>query len=115
MFGCLEAIVGATCILTGAISVDADTIRLDGQRYRIWAISAPERGHPDYEPGKAAMGALIDGQALTCERMQLAPSFDRPVVRCVMPDGTDIGEAMIRLGHAEESCRFSRGAYGECD
>lgn len=40
--------------------------------------------------------------------------YGRPVVRCDLPSGADLGCEMVRQGHAEEWARYSHGAYAGC-
>jgi len=112
MITCLAAL----CI-TGAVAIDGDTIRLDspGQnlRLRVWGINAPEIRDPGGVDASRALAALIKGQTLACDLMDV-DRYDRPVIRCKLPSGADLSCEMIRQGHAEEWTRYSGGAYARC-
>ena len=99
--------------LTGAIAIDGDTLRLDGQRYRLWGVDAPERSEPGAVASKAELADLIEGQRLVCELID-TDRYDRPVVRCDLPDGRDLACELVRLGAAEDWPRYSQGAYAKC-
>jgi endonuclease YncB( thermonuclease family) len=98
--------------------VDGDSLEIAGQRIRLFGIDAPEL-HQDcrtadgnvYDCGAAARRALaelVGGHAITC--MPVGTSHDRAVARC-QANGRDLGEALVRAGHALELQRFSRGRY----
>lgn len=112
MITCLAAL----CI-TGAVAIDGDTLRLDspGQnlRLRLWGINAPEVRDLGGIEASRVLAALIKGQTLACDLMDV-DRYDRPVVRCKLPSGVDISCEMIRQGHAEEWTRYSGGAYARC-
>ena len=112
MITCLAAL----CI-TGAVAIHGDTLRLDGPgkdlRLRLWGISAPEIRDPGGVEASRALASLIEGQPLSCDLMDV-DRYDRPVVRCDLPSGADLGCEMIRAGHAEEWRQYSRGAYADC-
>lgn len=94
--------------------VDGDTLgRRGAANIRLWGFDTPEWDEPGFDAASEALERLVAGRALTCDPM--GESFDRIVARCVRDDGLDLGCQMIRLGHAEEMTRFSRGAYRECE
>jgi endonuclease YncB( thermonuclease family) len=108
--------------LTGrARAVDGDSIDIAGARVRLLGIDAPElhqscrdAAGDDYACGRDAARALADlvrGRTVTCTPLD-HDRYDRDVVRC-RADGRDLGEAMVRMGHAVELARFSAGAYAE--
>jgi endonuclease YncB( thermonuclease family) len=102
-----------------ARAVDGDSLDIGSERMRLFGIDAPELHQfcrdgagDDYACGRAAAQALADlvrGRAVTCTPLD-HDRYERDVVRCSV-DGRDIGEAMVRSGHAVELARFSRGAY----
>lgn len=112
MITCLAAL----CI-TGAIAIDGDTLRLDSPgknlRLRLWGISAPEIRDPGGVESSRALAALVEGKTLACNLMDV-DRYDRPVIRCELPGGADLGCEMIRRGHAKEWRQYSKGAYAEC-
>jgi endonuclease YncB( thermonuclease family) len=108
--------------LTGrARAVDGDSLDIAGERVRLMGIDAPElhqtcrdAADDDYACGRAAaqaLAGLIAGRSVTCTPLD-HDRYDRDVVRCTV-DGRDLGEAMVRAGHAVELARFSHGAYTE--
>jgi endonuclease YncB( thermonuclease family) len=105
--------LAALCLI-GATAVDGDTIRSDGQRLRIWGIQAPEMGEPGGDAAKSAMRRLIAGRALSCDVIDI-DRYDRPVVRCDLPDGTDLACRLVAMGAAVDWPKYSRGAYEGCE
>ncbi|MEM9668682.1 MAG: hypothetical protein AAF950_07120 [Pseudomonadota bacterium] len=96
--------------------LDGDTWRMDTEpiRVRAWGYDAPECV-PDCENGATVkLRELITDQDLVCEWVNRQLSYERKIVRCFLPDGTDIGQAMVDSGTVLEVCRFSRGVYGTC-
>ncbi len=88
---------------------DGDTFHLGRTAIRIWGIDAPERDTPFYEPATHALRALLHGQAVTCT--PLDRSHERIVARCLLGDGRDVGEMMVRSGWAKDLPQKSGGAY----
>ncbi|MFC0339793.1 thermonuclease family protein [Paracoccus niistensis] len=109
MLTCLAAI----CV-TGAVAIDGDTVRLDSPgknlRLRLWGISAPEIREPGGVEASRALAALIDGQTLACDLMDV-DRYGRPVVRCATATVADLSCEMVRQGHAKDWPQYSRGAY----
>jgi micrococcal nuclease len=95
--------------------IDGDTFTLSGQsrRIRIWGLDAPEWNHQGGSAATSTLRALIAGKRLHCVIMDI-DRYGRLVAQCLLPDGLDIAEAMIRSGVATEYCRYSRGFYGTC-
>lgn len=108
--------LAAYCI-TGAVAIDGDTIRLDSPgknlRFRLWGISAPEIRDPGGVEASRALAALIEGQTLACELMDV-DRYSRPVVRCATAEMPDLGCEMVRQGHARDWPQYSGGAYAGC-
>jgi endonuclease YncB( thermonuclease family) len=103
----------AALCLVGALAVDGDTLRLDGQRYRLWGIDAPEMREPAGPGAKRALAGLIAGQPLACDWID-TDRYGRPVVRCDLPDGRDLSCAMAATGRATDWPRYSAGRYEGC-
>jgi len=85
--------------------VDGDTIELNGMPIRIQAIDTPETWKPrcpnEYRLGllaKQRMQQLMDGGAMT----YTVTGFDRfgRILANVQAGGTDVGETLLREGHA---------------
>jgi len=99
--------------LTGAVAVDGDTLKLDGQRYRLWGIDAPEVGEPGAAQARAALADLIEGQRLVCDHLD-TDRYARPVIRCTLPWGADPACELVRQGAAVDWPKYSNGFYGGC-
>ena len=100
--------------LTGAFAIDGDTFDVNGDRYRIWGIDAPERSEVGGSEATRMLRDLIRGQSLDCTMIDRDP-YGRSVVRCILPQGADIACEMVRSGHAVDWPRYSNGYYAECD
>jgi len=106
--------------LTGrAKIVDGDSLEMSGERIRLFGIDAPEsrqfcrdaRGE-SYACGRdaaRALSALIAGRPVTCTPVD-HDRYDRDVAICTA-EGRDLGDAMVRSGHAIEYTRHSGGRY----
>lgn len=100
------------------IVTDGDSLRINGQRFRLWGIDAPElgqrcewRGQP-FDCGRAAkdeLGKLTQGRAITCQAVE-ADRYGRTVARCEA-GGVDLARAMVRSGWALDYRKYSGGAY----
>ncbi len=97
---------------------DGDSLRIDGERIRLWGIDAPELGQrcrhdgQSYDCGKAsqaALSSLIGSSQVKCEMVD-TDRYGRTVARCFV-GGTDLGAAMVRLGWAVDFARYSKGYY----
>lgn len=91
-------------------AVDGDTIQLNGQRWRLHGIDAPEAAQwcGDYAAGALATSALeklMKGAAIVCERRDY-DRYGRSVGLC-RADGEDLGAWMVRLGMAWAFTRYS--------
>ena len=110
--------------VTGAARViDGDLLEIAGVRVRLHGIDAPERdqdcrdaGGKSYSCGRASMRALtaaIAGRSVTCTPVQV-DQYNRDVALCTVDDD-DLGEAMVRGGHALDYARHSRGRYAAAE
>lgn len=99
--------------LTYAIAVDGDTLKQGDTRYRLWGIDAPERADPGAAQSTATLRALILGQTLTCDVLDV-DRYQRPVIRCDLPDGTDLACRLVQAGAADDWPKYSKGAYAGC-
>ncbi len=95
--------------------VDGDTLDVDGTRYRINGIDAPEavqkckteRGR-DWACGTAATNALYDltkGKTVRCKTLAV-DKYGRDIGRC-FADKTDIAQAMVAQGMAWAFLRYT--------
>ena len=95
--------------------VDGDTLDVDGTRYRINGIDAPEAGQScktergkDWACGDAAtkaLFALTKGKTVRCDSLAV-DSYGRDIARCYAGK-TDIARAMVEQGMAWAFLKFS--------
>lgn len=90
-----------------AYAIDGDTIDIQGRRFRLFGIDAPESAQTcakdgkDYSCGKdagAALSALIGQQPVTCEKRDIDP-YKRIVAICYVGD-IEINRWLVRNGYA---------------
>jgi endonuclease YncB( thermonuclease family) len=99
--------------------IDGDSLEIGGVRIRLFGIDAPERdqdcrdaNRKTYACGRASLRALaaaIDGRDVTCKPVDV-DQYKRDVAMCTVGD-VDLGDAMVRSGHALDYTRHSRGRY----
>jgi endonuclease YncB( thermonuclease family) len=97
---------------------DADTIRIEGQRVRLWGIDAPEIDQTCSNRSVGVLAAhhlttLMDGQRVTCE-VRMRPNRGRAVAQCWL-DSRDLAASVIDAGWAWDSSEFSRGYYADIE
>ena len=98
--------------------VDGDTIRVDGERVRLWGYDAPERRQTCLINGvKRAIGeeateglkAILAGGELRCVTRD-RDRYGRTVAEC-WAGSESIGDAMVRLGWAWALPRYSKDRF----
>lgn len=106
------AAVGATVVARVDRVVDGDTLYLKGQpmRFRLWGIDTPEKSDPGYNEARNALAELASGRNLQCVVRDI-DDYGRPVASCTLPDGRDLGTALVSGGWACDFSRFSLRAY----
>jgi endonuclease YncB( thermonuclease family) len=101
--------------------VDGDSLEVAGVRIRLFGIDAPEARQQcrdarseSYACGREATRALdrlIGGRTVTCTPVAY-DRYDRDVATCEVI-GRDLGDAMVRAGHARDY--RSRGRYAAAE
>jgi endonuclease YncB( thermonuclease family) len=110
-------IVGIALPTVAQRVVDGDTIDLNGTRWRLWGIDAPETHQTcadDWPAGleaSAAMRRLIEGKAVVCE-LRGHDRYKRSIGLCRAAGG-DLGAAMVRAGMAWAFTRYSSDYISE--
>ena len=97
--------------LTGPVTKvrDADTIEVAGVPVRLQGVAAPELDEPGGPAAAAFARNLILGRQVECS-LTGEQSRDRVIGVCSL-DGVDVGELVIRAGHARDCPHFSGGRY----
>jgi len=103
--------------------VDGDSLEIAGVRIRLHGIDAPERdqncrdaegrGYACGHAAARALAAVVAGRGVTCTPVEV-DRYNRDVATCTA-DGVDIGETMVRAGHALDDPRHSRGRYAAAE
>lgn len=110
--------------ITGSARViDGDSIEIGTERVRLFGIDAPEgrqechdAAGTGYACGREAARALRDligGRTVTCREVD-HDQHDRDVAICSV-ENRDLGEEMVRAGHALDYPRHSRGRYAAAE
>ena len=97
--------------------LDGDSLALAGEDIRLFGIDAPESrqvcrdgaGRP-YRCGRAAARALAAataGRTVACTRLE-RDRYHRQVALCTA-DGRDLGDTMVRAGHAVDTAALQCG------
>lgn len=113
-----EPIVGVASV------VDGDTIEIHGQRIRLNGIDAPESRQicldaagEKYRCGQAAAFALDDllksSRPTTC--IEVDRDRYRRIVATCSAGGVDVGDWLVRNGHALDWPRYSRKQYAPAE
>ncbi len=106
-----------------ARAIDGDSLEIGNARIRLFGIDAPERDQDcrdgdgrTYACGREAARALATsfaGREVTCTPVEV-DRYNRDISICTA-DGVDLGEAMVRAGHALDYARHSRGRYAQAE
>ncbi len=109
------AFAAAPALAQSARAIDGDTLEMNGERYRLAGIDAPEaRQDCDDERGDrwpcgraatAALEALLNGAAIDCEAR--GRDRGRVIAVCYRGDGADIARALVRVGAARDWPRYA--------
>lgn len=106
---------GAAAAAERPVVVDGDTLRINGQRVRLYGIDAPERhqlcrrSDGSWDCGAAAAQALasiIGDRPVTCEPVDYDRRYKRQVSICRAGD-EDLGAWLVRNGWAVAYTRYS--------
>lgn len=115
-----RALIALTFLCTHASAntvqiIDGDTLDVNGTRYRINGIDAPEAGQTcktergkNWACGDAATNALYDltnGKSVRCKTLA-TDGYGRKIARCTA-GGTDLAKAMVEQGMAWAFLKFS--------
>lgn len=114
----MSALLLSAFLLAGeARAVDGDTLDIAGQRVRLFGIDAPEKrqtcedeDRQEYACGiqsQRALAWLIRHSEVTCEADNKRDRYNRILAVCWV-DGIDVGEWMVRRGHALAYIAYSR-------
>lgn len=101
----------ASASVSAQTVIDGDTLRIDGQPFRIFGIDAPEKAQwcGDYPAGvlsAQALEKLVQGGKVSCEPKG-TDRYMRTLAVCRV-DGVDLGKTMVRLGMAWAFTRYSQ-------
>lgn len=97
--------------------IDGDTLRVNGQPFRLIGIDAPEKVQwcsDDYPAGELStrtLEKLVQGGKVTCEPKG-TDRYLRTLAVCYV-DGVDLGKTMVRLGMAWAFTRYSQDYVGQ--
>lgn len=91
--------------------VDGDTVELNGAKFRLWGIDAPELHQtcPGWIAGQyaaAVLRGLVDKRFVICIPRS-TDRYGRTVAIC-LADGVDVGAEMVRQGMAWAFTRYSK-------
>lgn len=96
---------------------DVDSFWVEGAHIRLQGVDGPEVSGRREAAGNAATRYLYEltrGKELVC-----APDGEmtrgRFAATCTLPDGRDLGDAIVRAGYARDCPFFSGGRYAEAE
>ena len=111
---CCTVAMAQSVIQGRATTLDGDTLAVQGQAVRLNGIDAPELNAPRGVTAKSTMARIIGDRVLTCT-LNGERSYNRVIGVCALPDGTDIGAELVRLGFALDCARYSGGRYASAE
>jgi endonuclease YncB( thermonuclease family) len=113
--GLLAVLLSATFAAADGTVIDGDTLNLNGTRYRLNGIDAPESAQScktangkSWKCGEAATNTLVkltSGKRVSCETLG-QDIYGRDIATC-QAGGTDLGRAMVAQGMAWAYLKFS--------
>lgn len=98
--------------------VDGDTIRVDGERVRLWGMDAPERKQACQISGQSVpigqratdtLRQILSNGSLRCDAKD-RDRYGRTVSECWAGE-VNVSEAMVRLGWAWALPRYSKDRF----
>jgi len=105
--------------IRSTFAVTGDSLVINGERYRLWGIDAPDLDQPcmnadgqSYACGREARVHLLNILSMgpyAC-RVEERPPQAPPLLSCEL-GGFDVGEMMVRSGYAFDDVAVSGGAY----
>ena len=94
----------------GAKLLDGDTIAIDGQRYRLHGIDAPETRQRYGKKAAKVLAGLMRGKDVTCDNRGV-DGYNRIIAVCIA-DGVNLNKEMVRTGYAWDYVKFSSDYVG---
>jgi len=90
-----------------AYVIDGDTLAFGNTRVRIFGIDAPEMSQQQGPVSREYLAAMLANREIVVRPIS-KDRYGRIVARVSMPDGTDIGKAMVAQGYALAYTRYGR-------
>jgi endonuclease YncB( thermonuclease family) len=88
----------------GQTAIDGDSLEVDGKKYRLNGIDAPDLdqicpdGWPAGYEARHYLGQLVEGKQVAC--IPLVGKRNDEIVALCRADGLDLGSAMVTAGQA---------------
>ncbi len=90
-------------------TLNGNTLMVAGEKVRLWGIAAPSQDTEAGSQAAEALEALVADHAIACDPQYR--SDEVLVAICWLPDGSDIGAELVRLGWAFDEPSLSTRAY----
>jgi endonuclease YncB( thermonuclease family) len=97
-----------------AVVIDGGTLQVVGQPLRLQGIAVPAPDSAEGWMAAAMMRHIVAGHVVRC-RDTGERAEGHMLAVCHRDDGHDIGELLIRLGHARDCQRASDGRYAAAE